>query len=185
MKPGKETSPGNGLYSAQGHHFRLETLVEGDDVLWSIDFMPDGSYLVTQRNGVLWQVRNGNKTAIRNTPEVWQHGQGGLMEVALHPGYANNGWIYLSYSEHTGAKEQGKDAGMTTVVRGRIRDGEWVDEERIIQFEGELHTSSGAHYGSRFVFEDGYLFFSIGDRRPNGDGAGPGTAKRQGAPHSR
>jgi glucose/arabinose dehydrogenase len=154
----------DGLYVSQGHSFRLETLAEGEDILWSMDFMPDGSMLITQRNGVLWHFVDGEMTAIKGTPEVWQHGQGGLLEVALHPDYANNGWVYLSYSEHTGAMEDGKEAGMTTVVRGRIVEGQWADQQRIFRADDELHTSTGAHYGSRFVFENGYLFFSIGDR---------------------
>ena len=166
------------VVSAAGHSYRLETVGEGDGMLWSIAFLPDGSQLVTQRNGVLWHFRDGERTAVEGIPEVWQHGQGGLLEVAPHPDYAENGWVYLSYSENTGAMENDKDAGMTTVVRGRIVDGRWTDQERLFRVDHEHHTSSGAHYGSRFVFDDGYLFFSIGDRgrqarsqdldRPNG-----------------
>ena len=128
---------------------------------------------------MLWRFStDGARTAIEGTPEVWQRGQGGLLEVALHPDYAKNGWVYLSYSENTGATENGKEAGMTTVVRGRIVEGRWTDEERLFRVDGKHHTSSGVHYGSRFVFDDGYLYFGIGDRgrvdrsqeldRPNG-----------------
>jgi glucose/arabinose dehydrogenase len=101
-----------------------------------------------------------------------------LLEVAPHPDYEENGWIYLSYSEHTGARERGRDAGMTKVVRGRITGGRWSDQQTLFQVDETHHTSSGAHFGSRFVFDDGYLFFGIGDRgrmqrsqdlgRPNG-----------------
>ena len=167
-----------GVFTAAGQSFTLKTLGAGEGLLWSIDFIPDGSMLVTQRDGVLWRFQDGERTRIKGTPEVWQHGQGGLLEVALHPDYEKNGWIYLSYSEHTGAQEKDKDAGMTTVVRGRIEDNAWVDQERLFRVDDEHHTSSGAHFGSRFVFGGGYLFFSIGDRgrqdraqdlnRPNG-----------------
>ncbi|MBT8040911.1 MAG: secretion protein HlyD [Xanthomonadales bacterium] len=152
------------IVNAAGHRYRLEEVGEGDSMLWSIAFLPDGSRLVTQRDGVLWHFEDGKRSAVEGTPEVWQHGQGGLLEVAPHPDYAENGWVYLSYSENTGAMENDKDAGMTTVVRGRIETGLWVDQERLFRSDGEHHTSSGAHFGSRFVFDGGYLFFSIGDR---------------------
>jgi glucose/arabinose dehydrogenase len=166
------------VVSAAGHSYRLEEIGQGEDILWSIAFLPDGAMLVTQRDGVLWRFKDGTRTQIEGTPEVWQRGQGGLLEVALHPDYTNNGWIYLSHSEHTGAQEQDKDAGMTRIVRGKIVDGRWSEQQTLFEVDEKHHTSSGAHYGSRFVFDDGYLFFGIGDRgrmgraqelnRPNG-----------------
>ena len=168
----------DGVYEVAGQRFRLETIAEGDDILWSLDFLPDGDILATQRNGVLWRISNGERRQISGTPEVWQRGQGGLLEVRLHPDYEKNGWIYLSYSENSGATENGKETGMTAIVRGRIEEGTWTDEEKIFVVDCRHHTSSCAHFGSRFVFDQGYLFFSIGDRgrpdhaqdldRPNG-----------------
>ena len=154
----------DGVFSAAGHAFTLEEVGRGEGLLWSLDFMPDRSMLVTQRDGVLWHFRDGERRQIEGTPEVWQRGQGGLLEVALHPAFTDNGWVYLSYSENTGTKDSGKDAGMTAVVRGRIRDGHWVDQEKLFSVDGKYHTSSGVHFGSRFVFQDGYLYFTIGDR---------------------
>jgi glucose/arabinose dehydrogenase len=166
------------VVSAAGESYTLEELGRGEGLLWSLAFMPDGTLLVTQRDGVLWLFRDGQRTEIEGIPEVWQRGQGGLFEVAPHPGYADNGWIYLSYSEHTGAQERGKDAGMTRVVRGKIVDGRWSDQETLFKVDEAHHTSAGAHFGSRFVFDGGYLYFGIGDRgrmeraqelhRPNG-----------------
>lgn len=170
--------PLGGVFASDHHNFRLEKVTEVDDVLWSMAFLPDGAILMTQRDGPVWRHQEGVNHLIEGTPEVWQNGQGGMLEVALHPGYAENGWIYLGFSENVGAKEDGKDAGMTAVVRGRIREDRWVDQEWIYRVPGEFHTSAGAHYGTRFVFKDGYLFFGIGDRgrqdmaqdltRPNG-----------------
>ncbi len=166
------------VVSAAGHSYTLEELGRGEGLLWSLAFLPDGSMLVTQRDGVLWRFENGRRTKIEGIPEVWQRSQGGLLEVAPHPGYADNGWIYLSYSEHTGAQERGKDAGMTRVVRGKIFDGRWSAQQTLFRVDEVHHTSAGAHFGSRFVFDGGYLFFGIGDRgrmeraqdldRPNG-----------------
>lgn len=181
MKSGQEqllANLGGEVVSAAGHSYKLEELGRGEDILWSIAFLPDGAMLVTQRDGVLWHFENGERRKIEGVPEVWQRGQGGLLEVAPHPNYEDNGWIYLSHSEHTGAQERDKDAGMTKVVRGKIDDGRWHDQETLFEVDEIHHTSSGAHYGSRFVFDDGYLFFGIGDRgrmeraqeldRPNG-----------------
>jgi len=166
------------VVSAAGHSYTLEEVGRGEGLLWSIAFTPDSAMLVTQRDGVLWRFEDGQRTEIEGIPEVWQRGQGGLFEVAFHPDYADNGWIYLSYSEHTGAQERGKDAGMTRVVRGKIVDGRWSEQETLFKVDEAHHTSAGAHFGSRFVFDDGYLFFGIGDRgrmeraqeldRPNG-----------------
>jgi glucose/arabinose dehydrogenase len=115
---------------------------------------------VTERDGTLRAIRDGRlMPPVEGTPEVWAHGQGGLLEVALHPEYRENGWIYLGYSETSGGGE-----GSTAIVRGRIRDNKWVDEESIFHVPPEHHRSSRVHFGTRFVFKDGYLFFSIGDR---------------------
>jgi glucose/arabinose dehydrogenase len=167
-----------GVFSAGGQRFTLDEAGRGDGLLWAIDFLPDASMLVTQRDGVLWRFADGERRRIEGTPKVWQHGQGGLLDVGVHPDYAQNGWIYLSYSENTGAEENDREAGMTAVVRGRIEDGRWTDEETLFTVDGALHTSSGVHFGSRFVFDDGFVFFGIGDRgrqdqaqdlgRPNG-----------------
>lgn len=174
----QRSQPQDGVYSSEKYQFTLEKVGQGEGILWAIEFLPDQSMLVTQRDGVLWHFQNGQRSAIEGIPEVWQHGQGGLLEVKKHPDYDQNGWIYLGYSENTGAKENGREAGMTCVVRGRIENGKWIDEEKIFNVPGEFHTSTGAHYGTRFVFQDGYLFFGIGDRgrqdqaqdlaRPNG-----------------
>lgn len=175
-----KVAPLGGVFTSELHNFTLEKVTEVPDLLWSFAFLPDGSLLLSQRDGVLWHHRDGVNHRIAGTPEVWQHGQGGLMEVALHPDFANNGWIYLGYSENVGGMDEDNDrpAGMTAIVRGRIRDDRWVDQEEIFHVPPALHSSAGAHYGTRFVFKDGYLFFGIGDRgkgqlaqdlsRPNG-----------------
>lgn len=170
--------PKDGIFHSEAHNFTLEKAGQGEGILWALEFLPDSSMLVTQRDGVLWHFKDGKRTAIAGIPEVWQHGQGGLLEVQIHPDYAQNGWIYLGYSENTGGTENNRPAGMTCIVRGRIRDQQWVDQEEIFHVPSHLHSSAGAHYGTRFVFQDGYLYFGIGDRgrqdlaqdlsRPNG-----------------
>ncbi len=161
----EKVKPLGGVFSTEQHNFRFEKIAEIDDILWSIAFLPDDSILFTQRSGKLWHLKNGVKTEIKGMPKVRAVSQGGLLEVAPHPDYEKNGWIYLSFSQDAGAKIDGKEASMTAVVRGRIKNNKWVDQEDIFIVPPKFHTIKGGHYGSRFVFDDGYLFFSIGDRQ--------------------
>lgn len=157
----------DGVYSAGGYDFRAETVVEDLNIPWSITFLPDGGFLIAERPGKLWEwTKDEEKVAIEGIPEVWANGQGGLLEVALHPDYAENGWVYLAFSATPA--EHG-DRGTTKIVRGRINGGQWVDEAVIFEAPTEQHLKGGVHFGSRLAFQDGYLFFSIGDRGKQDD----------------
>lgn len=156
--------------------FRLETVVDGVSKPWGLAFLPDGRLLITEKDGTLRIARDGRlePQAIAGVPPVWSGGQGGLLDVAAHPDYARNGWIYLSYSD-PGAN----GSAMTAVVRGKLRDGALVEQQTIFKAPPELYRTANVHFGSRFVFDGaGHLFFSIGERgqkddaqdltRPNG-----------------
>jgi len=166
-------------YTSQYHDFRVETVVEGLEVPWSIAFMPDGAWLICERPGRLRVVRDGvlDPRPIGGTPRVFARGQGGLLEVALSPDYAETGWIYLVYSEAQQAGDQ--TVSMTVVVRGRIREHAWVDQQTIFRAPLETYQRTQHHYGSRLAFDGaGHLFFPVGERgfqdmaqqldRPNG-----------------
>ncbi|MFP4069228.1 MAG: PQQ-dependent sugar dehydrogenase [Opitutales bacterium] len=168
----------SGRYSAGPYEFELETVVEDLDVPWAVEFLPGGDLLITERPGTLRVFKDGELLSpVEGIPEAWARGQGGLMEVALHPEFSENGWIYLGYSEASEGDGGGRQ-GMTKIVRGRIVDNQWLDEEVIFEVPERFHSSAGVHFGVRFVFQDGYLFFGIGDRgaqnqaqdlsRPNG-----------------
>lgn len=173
-------APKSGAVSSEAHAFRVETVADGLREPWSIAWLPDGRMLVTEKNGTLRIVENGDaKTAVRGIPSVNSSGQGGLLEVALHPDYAKNGWIYLAFTPAV-KNAKGESVSMTKLVRGRIRDGAWVDEEPI--WSAPLETqrrAGGVHFGCRIAFDGkGYLYFSHGERgardhaqdikRPNG-----------------
>jgi len=157
------------------HAYRLETVAEGLEIPWSLAFLPDGRLLVTERDGRLRVIEHGRlqRAPVAGTPAVWAQGQGGLLAVAPHPDYEANGWIYLAYSDPGPG-----GTAMTAIVRGRIRDGRWTDQQDIFRAPPELYKRGGVHFGCRLVFQDGYLFFTIGDRgaqneaqdlaRPNG-----------------
>lgn len=149
-----------GVYHTEAASFRVEDVVDGLSTPWGMDFLPGGGFLITEKAGALRIFKDGKLSdPITGIPDVWNHGQGGLLEVALHPEYADNGWVYLGFS----ASYDGK-TGNTKIVRGRIDNGRWVDEETVFQVPPEFNTNRGAHFGTRFVFQDGYLYFSIGDR---------------------
>jgi glucose/arabinose dehydrogenase len=102
-----------------------------------------------------------NKTAIQGTPEVMAKGQGGLLDVALHPQYEQNGWVYLSYSKFK--KDGALILTATGIVRGKIKNNRWVESQDI--FESLPYTKTFHHFGSRIAFDKkGYLFFSVGER---------------------
>jgi len=168
----------NNIYTAGGYQFRLETVLEGLSLPWSLFFLSDTKALITERSGNLRIWEDGQLSRpVSGTPTVAARGQGGLLEVAAHPDYAQNGWIYLGFSA-TAEKADDKNDSMTKVVRGRIKNNRWQDEEVVFEVPGSFHRTSGVHFGTRFVFQDGYLFFGIGDRgaqdqaqdltRPNG-----------------
>ena len=169
----QKTTGKDGIFSTEDYSFSLERVAGGEGMLWSMDFLPDGSIISTQRDGVLWHFKGSERQVITGIPKVWQNGQGGLLEVQLHPDYAKNKWIYLTYSESV---KPGR--GITAIVRGKIKNNEWVEQQEIFHAPVKFHGSKGHHFGSRLVFDNGYLFFGIGDRgemeqaqdisRPNG-----------------
>ena len=157
----------NGVYHSKRQNFRLETVAEeGLRLPWSVDWLPDGKMLVTNRSGALNVFDKGRRGSIEGLPASVEHGQGGLMEVAVHPDYAKNGWLYLSYTEQ-------KDRGfMTKIVRGKLsftgENGRFSDQQTIWEADPKFYTGTGIHFGSKIVFDGkGHVFFSVGERGSN------------------
>jgi aldose sugar dehydrogenase len=153
--------------SAQ-HDFRVVTVAEGLQVPWGMAWLPNGDLLVTERAGRLRLVRGGQllPTPIGGVPEVRARGQGGLLDVAVHPDFARNRLVYLSYSK----PRNGGAEGTTAVVRGRLEGEQLVDVQEI--FEAKKWSNGAGHYGSRLAFDGkGHLFVSLGDRQvpPRGE----------------
>lgn len=142
---------------------RIETVVADLETPWGIAFLPGGGMLVSEREGRLRVIRDGKLQAepIRDLPRIFVKQDGGLLDVAVHPDFARNGWVYLAYVE-SGVKP---DTSMTVVVRGKIREGRWIDNQEIFRAPPERYYPGHIHYGCRFLFDDtGHLFFTIGDR---------------------
>lgn len=163
--------PANGVYSSELHKFKLETVVDSGRGLvtpWAIDWLPDGKMIVTNRPGPIFIVNGENLIKIANTPASVENGQGGMMEVAVHPDYAKNGWIYLGYSE--GARS-GRGS-LTKIVRGKLRisgrEATWIAQETIFEAAEEFYTGAGIHFGTRIAFDGkGHVFFVVGERGGN------------------
>lgn len=154
------------------HAVRANTLVSGLDHPWSLAFLPDGRLLITERRGSLRVVKDGKllPNPVAGLPKATEHGQGGLLDIAVHPEYAKNGWLYWSYN--------GSDNGQhgTEVARGRLSaDGARLTDVQVI-FRLQPKSGAGQHFGSRLVFDRaGYLFITLGDR---GDSPSKGATQR-------
>lgn len=139
----------------------VEILTDGLSHPWAIDFLPDGRMIVTERGGKMRIVTEagGISEPIKGVPDSDVGGQGGLLDVAVHPNFARNRLIYWSFSE------AGKGGNSTAVARGRLsEDGISLNEVRVI-FSQKPKVRSRQHFGNRLVFDGkGHLFVTLGER---------------------
>jgi len=147
------------------HAVRIATVTEGLDRPWGLAFLPDGRMLVSERPGRLRVVgRDGrlDPVPVAGLPRIDAQGQGGLLDVVLHPKYRDNGWIYWSYAQRDAAGDNG-----TEVARGRLGGGPgaWRMDNVEVIFRMAPKSSGGLHFGSRLVFDrEGLLYVTLGDR---------------------
>jgi glucose/arabinose dehydrogenase len=161
--PVNAPAPDSVTVKSEQQTFRLETFAAPLDTPWGIVFLPDGKMLVSDRIGELRVVENGKLQldAIRGTPKPYVRQDGGFLDLIAHPDYARNGWLYLAYTE----LGQNRGTSMTVVVRGKIRNGAWVEQQDIFRAGQQYYYADTSHYGCRFLFDrTGHLFFTIGDR---------------------
>ncbi len=152
----------SGLISSDDLTFRLETLTdEIPGIPWGIEQLPNGEILVTERGGGLYLVNNDKQLIeISGVPAVASQGQGGMLDVIIHPDFENNALVYLSYSRINPSNASERT---TAVARGRLEGSSLMDVENI--FTALPYLNSSHHYGSRLVFDNnGYLYVSVGDR---------------------
>lgn len=174
------TRPVNGVVKTDLHSYRIEDVVDtgkGLQVPWSIDWLPDGRALVTNRPGILHVLDKGSLTQVDGVPPSIELGQGGLLEVAPHPDYARNGWIYLGLADPA---KSGRREALTKVVRGKIQfsagKAQWTDTQTIYEAAQEFYSGAGIHFGTEIVFDGkGHLFFSVGERGTNMRAQDPST----------
>lgn len=152
-------SPENKVNTPEKKSFTPELVMGDIEIAWSMAFLPDGSMLINDKTGQIIHFKEGNRTNITNVPEVYDRGQGGLLDIKLHPNYETNGWLYLTY-----ASAEGDDkGGHTALMRAKLKDNSLVDKKLL--YKATPNTTKGQHFGSRIEFDnEGYLYFSIGER---------------------
>jgi glucose/arabinose dehydrogenase len=190
-KPPVVADPDGQVVKSEKQTFKVEVVARNIETPWAIAFLPDGRLLITERPGRLRIVEKGKllPEAVKGTPKVWEKQDGGLFDVEVHPQYAQNGWIYLSYSETlpgyvppatppdqpppAAPPQAGRGRGgppdpptMTVIVRGKInKNNEWTDEQLIFRAKPDVYSSTNAHYGSRFIFDkQNHLFYTLGEK---------------------
>lgn len=154
--------------------FQLITVAEGLEHPWSLAFLPNGSQLVTEREGRLRLIEDGElqKAPIKGLPELVVSGQGGLLDIILHPGFETNQTLFLSYAHEVSGE------GMTTRVARATFDGHTLSDVEVI-FEAMPRGTTSRHFAGRMAFDrDGNLYVAVGDRgemdraQDTGDDAG-------------
>lgn len=148
-----------GPFSSEQADFQLETVADGLEHPWAIAFLPDGNQLVTERAGRLRLIRDGKlvEDPVSGVPSVAANGQGGLLDLLLHPDFEQNRRLFLSYAHRN-------DDGLTTrVASAEYRDNALEDVEVI--FEAEPRSGTSRHFAGRMVIpSDGHLYVAVGDR---------------------
>ena len=142
--------------------FQVETYADGFEIPWGMAFLPDNRMMVTDRIGDLWIVEKDGKDKVKvigEIPNVRSKGQGGMLDVAVHPDFNTNSYIYLSYSDYSENKSH------TSLIRAKLVNNSLVNSQIIFRPEEKFFTKRSLHFGSRIIFDDkGFIFFCIGDR---------------------
>lgn len=134
----------------------FETILNNYEIIWGMDFTPNGDLLFTEKRGKFYILNQSTGTVneITGLPsDIDSRGQGGLLDVRVHPNYSSNGWIYLSYAS-TG--------GYINIIRGKINNNQFINKETILK--STTNSSWFGHYGCRLAFNhQGYLYIAIGE----------------------
>ncbi len=165
------------------YDLRIEKLItQGLSGPWGLEFVDAHRALVTGKNGDLNWITDGklDTQPITGLPKIYANDNwGGMLDVAIDPAYATNGWVYLAFSHNPKNLPDKMTPGMTKVVRGKISGHQWTSEQTLFQAPDSVLISGGTRWGCRFLFDKaGYLYFTIGDMdhgndsqiltRPNG-----------------
>jgi glucose/arabinose dehydrogenase len=138
----------------------VTVMAEGFDTPWAVGFLPDGSFLVSEREGRLWHVApDGRRQQVSGLPQIRVAGQGGLLDIMIPRDFAQSREVFFSY-----AKPQGRSEG-TALAVARLSDDHTRLQDTRLLFEMAPGSSGGRHFGGRIVEgADGHLFLTIGDR---------------------
>lgn len=138
--------------------YQQQVIADNLSFPWALEFLPNNQILLTERSGRLKRIEPGKPPVIiSGSPnDIYVAGQGGLMDVKLHPEYRQNGWIYLTYASGNAT------ANATRLIRGRIKDNKWQDSQ--VLYTVSPNKDTPVHYGARIVFlPDNTLLLTSGD----------------------
>lgn len=157
-----------------------ELITKGIKDPYGIEFINAHRALMTGKRGELYWIVGGklDNHPIKGLPWTYAYDNyGGFMDLALDPDYAHTGWIYLSYSYNSLHNPDKNTPGMTSIVRGRIKNYQWQDQQVLFQVPDSLQVGNGTRWGSRLLFDKaGYLYFTIGDMDHKEDAQNLGKA---------
>jgi len=191
-KPEFVSNPDGEVIKSKKATFHIELVASGLETPWGLAFLPDGRLLVTERPGRLRIITKDGKMSdpVKGTPAVIERQDSGLLDIAVSPTYAKDGWIYMAYTDTPPgvpippppppAVKQGAGApggpppgprpvlppSMTHFIRGKLNaNNEWVETQTIWNAPPEIYTPANTHYGTRMLFDNaGHMFFSLGER---------------------
>lgn len=156
---GQEPNDKNEIIVTDELNYEMELVFENDGIIWGLEFLNDNSILATLKSGSIIHFKDGVKKELKGVPEIYLRGQGGLLDIAIHPNFEKNKFIYLSY-----ASEDIEGKGGNTTISRAILNGDTLEELEVL-YKGTPDSRKGQHFGGRMEFDnENYLFFSIGDR---------------------
>lgn len=143
---------------------KVNTVVTGYEIIWGMDWLPNGDLLFTEKQGKMYRLSSGKTTELIGVPKVNTNGQGGLLDIKVHPDYARNNWIYATY-----AANDNQGHGRTTLIRFKLSGNSLSSVETLLQ--ASTPDLWSGHYGSRIAFDKaGMLYVSIGEGGPTSYG---------------
>lgn len=160
-RPGSEVAlKPDRIVKSKKQSFIIDTIVSGLDVPWGMEFLPNGDMLIAERAGLLYRYAGGKLQVITGLPDIIAKGQGGLLDLRLHPDYKENGWLYFSYSQPS---KENPGEGCTAIMRAKLSGNMLIDKEVI--FDAGPDSNTGHHWGCKLQFDkEGLLWFGVGDR---------------------
>lgn len=149
---------------SEGQEIKITKIIEGQGTIWGMDFYSDEHMVFTEREGKIKSLHIPTRTIteFRGGPNVYASGQGGLLDIQLHPQFNKNHWVYLCYSTRL------PGGNTTQLARMKMKKFEFVKSE--ILFTAKPYYDTSHHFGCRISFDhEGHLFMGIGDRGQRDD----------------
>jgi glucose/arabinose dehydrogenase len=142
-------------------------LTDGISIPWAMVQLPNSEILISERKGELRVLKNGRLLSQRITglPKIHSNGQGGLLDLALHPDFTENQWLYFTYASEEREKQSSSSGSNTALMRARLNMTNFSLTEHELLYKATPNSTKRQHYGSRIVFDkNNFVYFSIGDR---------------------